>query len=260
MKREHPLISIITVVYNGASEIEATLDSVFNQACPSYEALVIDGGSTDGTVELLDRYRDRLSICISEPDNGIYDAMNKGISHARGEWIYFLNCGDRFTDAYVLDSISRHLPPAGVPLVIGRVNYCRHGKVLYQLPTSIPPDNTPRSLFRSHLCHQAMFTRRSCLIAVGRFTPRFPTFSDFFTSYRIVQEGGGIERVDLTIANFDGVGVSSDSRVAVQLYREAEAMFAALGDPRGRYHYAVGYLRAILYQLRVRMIGARCCH
>jgi glycosyltransferase involved in cell wall biosynthesis len=100
-----PLISIITVVYNGVSILEPTILSVINQTYKNIEYIIIDGGSTDGTVDIIKNYEDRLAYWISETDKGIYDAMNKGIDKATGIWINFMNSGDCFCDIYVLDAI-----------------------------------------------------------------------------------------------------------------------------------------------------------
>lgn len=89
-------VSVITVVFNDVKHIKGTMESFFSQTYENKEYIVIDGGSTDGTKEIIERYADRLAYWCSEPDGGIYDAMNKGISHATGGWINFLNCGDRF--------------------------------------------------------------------------------------------------------------------------------------------------------------------
>ena len=91
-----PLISIITVVRNGRDVIEQTIRSVFDQRYPNIEYIIIDGGSTDGTVEIIRKYADRLSFWTSEPDSGIYDAMNKALDHVHGEGHLFLNAGDYF--------------------------------------------------------------------------------------------------------------------------------------------------------------------
>jgi glycosyltransferase involved in cell wall biosynthesis len=92
--KKEPLISIITVVYNGVKTIEQTFKSVFNQGYNNIEYIVIDGGSTDGTIEIIEKYADQLAVWISEPDNGLYDAMNKGISLANGELIGMINSDD----------------------------------------------------------------------------------------------------------------------------------------------------------------------
>jgi len=91
-----PLISVITVVRNGREVIEQTIRSVLDQRYPNLEYIVIDGGSTDGTVDIIKRYASRIAYWVSEPDNGIYDAMNKALDHVHGDGHLFLNAGDYF--------------------------------------------------------------------------------------------------------------------------------------------------------------------
>lgn len=101
----HPKISVITVCYNAVKELEKTILSVINQTYNNLEYIIVDGGSTDGTIEIIKKYEYKITFWISEPDNGIYDAMNKGIRHANGEWINFMNAGDIFNDNQVLEKI-----------------------------------------------------------------------------------------------------------------------------------------------------------
>ena len=98
----NPLISIVTVVYNGKVFLEETILSIINQTYKNIEYIIIDGGSTDGTVDIIKKYENKISYWISEKDNGIYDAMNKGIKKSTGEWINFMNAGDLFNDNNVL--------------------------------------------------------------------------------------------------------------------------------------------------------------
>lgn len=98
-------ISVVTVCYNAADTIEKTILSVLNQTYHDIEYIIIDGGSTDGTVEIIRKYADKIAYWVSEPDKGIYDAMNKGIEVATGEWLNFMNAGDLFCDKFVLTNV-----------------------------------------------------------------------------------------------------------------------------------------------------------
>lgn len=102
---EKPLISIITVVFNGEKYLEETIQSVINQTYDNVEYIIIDGGSTDGTLEIIKRYEDNIDYWSSEPDRGIYDAMNKGLIVASGEFVNFLNGGDKFYRPDLLEDI-----------------------------------------------------------------------------------------------------------------------------------------------------------
>lgn len=104
IKKTVPLVTIITVSYNAVDVIEKTILSVLEQTYRRIEYLIIDGGSTDGTLNVIKKYEDRITYWISEPDRGIYDAMNKGIQKSNGEWINFMNSGDSF---YAQDIISK---------------------------------------------------------------------------------------------------------------------------------------------------------
>jgi glycosyltransferase involved in cell wall biosynthesis len=245
-----PLFTVVTVIFNGEKELESTILSVLNQSYSNVEYIIVDGRSTDGTLDILRKYEDSIDYWVSEPDRGIYDAMNKGIRHARGEWLYFLNCGDCFADSEVLAKVALPAARTDVPLVIGRVNYLCGDRVLKQFPVTVPTEITARALFRSKFCHQAFFARRRSYIDAGGFDTRFPVFSDFHTAYRIIRDGGGFDRINLTIADFDGSGVSSDPRHALQLYCEAERVLTCLGESRGPVSFGLGYLRALAYQLR----------
>ncbi len=102
---DKPLISIITVVFNGEKYLEETIQSVINQTYSNVEYIIIDGGSSDGTLDIIKKYEGKIDYWVSEKDKGIYDAMNKGIDVASGEWINFMNAGDGFYADDVLDKI-----------------------------------------------------------------------------------------------------------------------------------------------------------
>lgn len=105
MQEYQPIVSVITVVYNAVSSIEITLKSVLSQTYSNIEYIVIDGGSKDGTCDVIGKYRDRLAYYVSEPDKGIYDAMNKGIRVSHGKWMNFMNAGDEFYSSDTLERV-----------------------------------------------------------------------------------------------------------------------------------------------------------
>ena len=94
-------VSVVTVVYNGAATLERTIQSVLAQDLPDIEYIIVDGGSNDGTLDIIRRYEDRLTYWISEKDQGIYDAMNKGVSLCTGEWVGLINADDAYADGAV---------------------------------------------------------------------------------------------------------------------------------------------------------------
>lgn len=112
-------ISVITVVFNDVAHIRATMESFFSQTWEEKEYIVIDGGSTDGTAEIIKEYADRLAYWCSEKDNGIYDAMNKGIMHATGDWINILNCGDYYCSKNTLKNIFEDKSYKNIDVIYG---------------------------------------------------------------------------------------------------------------------------------------------
>ena len=102
-------LSVITINYNNRDGLRKTIESVVNQTCKDFEYVIIDGGSTDGSVDVIKEYADRINYWVSEPDKGIYNAMNKGIDVAQGEYCLFLNSGDYLFDNYVLSEVALHL-------------------------------------------------------------------------------------------------------------------------------------------------------
>jgi glycosyltransferase involved in cell wall biosynthesis len=120
--RENSLVTVVTVVYNCAASIEATILSVISQSHPDIEYIVVDGGSTDGTVQIIQKYEQHIDYWISETDRGIYNAMNKGIDLSTGKWINFMNSGDCFHSSKTVENISNDLDER-FAVVAGGVQY-----------------------------------------------------------------------------------------------------------------------------------------
>lgn len=150
-----PKISVITVVRNDVAHIEQTMLSVLNQTYTNIEYIVIDGGSTDGTVDIIRKYVDRLAYWVSEPDGGIYPAMNKGLEHVTGEWVNFMNSGDTFAGERVVEVIfgGKHNLD-GKKVIGGHTHkvYADHIEEMYALDGSSVYCKLP-------FCHQSTFVK-----------------------------------------------------------------------------------------------------
>ncbi len=103
-----PKLSIVTIVYNGEDVLEGTIKSVVSQTYPSIEYIIVDGASKDGTLEIIQKYKEHIDILVSEPDKGLYDAMNKGISLATGDYLWFMNAGDHIPNPQVVEQIFKN--------------------------------------------------------------------------------------------------------------------------------------------------------
>ena len=158
----YPKVSIITVVYNGIEFLEETIKSVISQTYPNIEYIIVDGGSTDGTLDIIKKYEAHITKWISEPDKGIYDAMNKGIDLATGDWQNFLNAGDSFVSNDVLEKIFTS-DLENITLVYGDIIAIReNGQKLNVNAIDLKDD---KSIIKGmKVCHQAIFYNKNIMI------------------------------------------------------------------------------------------------
>lgn len=166
-----PLVSVITAVRNARDTIAGTIESVAAQTYGNIEHIVIDGGSTDGTVGVLQSYDGFLEIWRSEPDRGIADAFNKGVAASRGDWINFQGAGDRFTGPDAVARVMARAPASGNALIAGAV--IRADEAGRPLRTFSPPRPFRKQslLFRMSLPHQGLFVPRPMFDRYGPFDP-----------------------------------------------------------------------------------------
>lgn len=205
-------ISIVTVVYNDYKNIEDTINSVLSQEYNNIEYIVIDGGSTDGTVDIIKRYADRLSYWISEPDKGIYDAMNKGIEHCTGQWINFMNCGDTFNSNDVISKIFSNQENLLADVLYGDVllQYNNIGAIIRRY-NNLKPDTVS-----TNLCHQSTFIRTE-LMRKYKYDTSFKIAADVYFFYQIHEkEDAQFKYVPIVVANYeseDGVSAKNLRRM-----------------------------------------------
>ncbi|MGQ1891295.1 glycosyltransferase family 2 protein [Thermophagus sp. OGC60D27] len=199
-------LSIITVNLNDAAGLRKTIDSVATQTFTNYEHLIIDGGSTDGSVDVIKEYEKQYNgienglFWVSEPDKGIYDAMNKGILQSNGEYIYFLNTGDiLFPDAF---SAIFSKQKEKIPFIYGNVK---------RIPSNMIYDGEfdLKKLFKKNICHQAIFYHRTLFKQLGLFNTQYKTRADYAFNIQVFSKGFKTLYLPVTIANYNDSGISS---------------------------------------------------
>lgn len=163
------LITIITVCYNAEEHIEDTIKSIINQNYKYIEYIIIDGGSSDGTLDIIKKYKDKIDYFISEKDDGIYDAMNKGISKANGEYLLFLNAGDDFCDTDTLSNIFSKKDFLNEDIIYGSsivVDTDRTKEILLK-PKLFTKFNLLFWTTRT-VCHQAIFVKKNIVVPYSK--------------------------------------------------------------------------------------------
>ena len=218
-------ISVITVSLNSIKTIEHTIRSVICQDYPMTEYIIVDGGSSDGTVDIIKKYDDSISYWISETDNGIYEAMNKGIRVATGDYVLFLNSDDYFIDSGVLSRISEYLLNEK-EIVIGRVFY--KGKL--SEPVDNNSDKSP--FYEIFYPHQATFVPRIFYDMIGNFDESYKIAADFEWFCRAVYNGISIKWVDEAVSVFSLGGLSSTFQCVIDAYNISEKYMRLVGDTK----------------------------
>ena len=210
------IISIITINFNNLKGMEETLDSVLSQTYADKELIVIDGGSTDGSAEYINSHKDSFAYSVSEKDKGIYNAMNKGVSHATGDYVIFMNSGDCFFNSDVLkDVFERKIISSDV--VYG-CTLCspEPGKAFLRIPHAL--DVMQRNRI-SAICHQSAFIKCSLMKEIG-YDERYKLLGDYAFFYYCYQHGFSFQEVNKIISIYDTIGASSNPKNRWQSYKE----------------------------------------
>lgn len=205
-----PLVTIVTVAYNAVDTIEDTILSVINQDYANKEYFVIDGGSTDGTVSIIKKYEDKITGWVSEKDNGIYDAMNKGILMGHGDWVNFRNCGDVFAEKDSLSKVFSKYYDDDVMVVHGDCyRTCEYG---YRISGPMP-----FSKYKVHMpiIHPATFIRLD-LHKKWLFDTSYRVAADYNMIYKCIEAGYRFEHAAVPIVVFPQGGFSDQNwRIAL---------------------------------------------
>lgn len=195
--------SIITVCYNAVMEIERTLLSIINQDYFDKEIIVVDGLSTDGTNDIVRKYNKEINIHISERDNGIYDAMNKGLQFATGEYVIFMNAGDCFWNNSVLKQVAGRITNKQI-VYYGDTMY-DYGEYQELKKSKI----SRYSITRRNICHQSIFYPRAAIQDYG-YDLKYKILSDWNLNIKLFRKSG-FEHISLVVSHFYANGISSNT-------------------------------------------------
>jgi glycosyltransferase involved in cell wall biosynthesis len=207
---DRPLITIITPVFNAEESLESSILSVVSQNCDSFEYIIVDGASTDGTLEILRKHESSVDYWISEPDRGIYDAMNKGVQLARGRWVCFLGSDDTLCDS--LGAVAQLLCDDQT-VYYGNV-FKTGSKRLYDGAFG------PLKLSRHNICQQAIFYPRT-LFEVRQFDLRYRLLGDWEFNMRTYSDSRfKFQFIPVTIANYNELSGKSAVEIDAQFWMD----------------------------------------
>lgn len=240
-----PLVTVVTVVYNAVALIEATIKSVLGQSYSNLEYIIIDGGSTDGTIDVIRRYEDQLAYFVTEPDHGIYDAMNKGLAHAKGDWLSFMNAGDTFYDSHVIKNVftafAEHDYGDEYKIIYGDVAM----KILGQPEIIKRLDNIRQEKEPFSLNHQSTFTRADFLREVGGYDTSYKIAADANSFYQAYQKGYKFVHVPVIISSYETMeGVSAVN--PMRMFREFSRI---IGRTKTSCSWWKGFVKALLLNI-----------
>lgn len=198
-----PLLSVVVACRNPGPRLRAALESIWAQPDGACEIVVVDGASTDGTREWLGTQRARLGALVSEPDAGVYAAMNKGVAAARGDWVIFLGADDRLVEG-ALTAMAPELKKTAADVVVGEAAY-DDGRV-YRLGASAA------AVRRNFIHHQATFYRRTLFATQGRFDDRLQLQADYDFNLRLLHSGVPFAAVAVRVATCGSGGLSDSGQ------------------------------------------------
>ncbi|MDU4959260.1 MAG: glycosyltransferase family 2 protein [Sporomusaceae bacterium] len=232
-------ISIITVCYNAASTIEQTILSVINQTYESLEYIIIDGASTDGTPDIIKKFQDKITYWVSEPDTGIYQAMNKGVAASIGDYVYFLGADDSLFNKNTIATVSRYLKEAKPEVLCGAI-YVVDDVFHTRMQKRTGRRLSQEEVYTGQIApHQGMFIRTN-LMKKYRYNEKYKIAGDYDLFLRLNKDGCHIKYIDDVIAFYSNGGVGA-SRNMPRVHECSESIGSHLpGEYVGKYQRTEG--------------------
>lgn len=219
----HPKFSLITVTYNAGAVLEDTIQSIITQTYKNVEYILIDGASTDNTMRIVERYRDHIHTVVSEPDQGLYDAMNKGLSLATGDYVCFLNAGDCLHEddtllGMVHSVAASHEAPCPPDVLYGDTALVDSEGHFLRMRRLTPPEHLTWKSFRHGMlvCHQAFFARRAI---APQYNLRYRFSADFDWCIRVMKQARYLHNTHLTLVDYLDEGLTTRNHRASLIER-----------------------------------------
>ena len=209
-----PVFSIITISYNAEATIERTIKSVLGQNYPDIEYIIVDGLSTDGTMDIVEKYRGKISKILSEKDAGIYDAMNKGLALASGDYVWFINSGDSIYSDDTVSEIVNQINTSVLPdIIYGETAIVDADNKFLYMRRLKAPEQLNRKSFKNGMMvsHQSFIVKRAI---APLFDTRYRFSADFDWCIKCMQAGGSIHNTRLVLSNYLNEGTTTQNMKA----------------------------------------------
>lgn len=210
--KTNPFFSILIPTFNSEGTIKIAIDSIVNQLFTDFEILIIDACSSDLTLKIVESFKDKRIKIVSERDKGVYDAMNKGITLAQGEWVYFLGSDDEFNNDKVLFNIYQHLKQNNsINILYGNV-FFNSGRPAWASSSNIYDGVfTFEKLLNQNICHQSIFYKKDFIVSNKlSYSLKYPICADWDFNIKAWLKSS-FTYIDLVVANFNAGGISSSN-------------------------------------------------
>jgi len=221
-----PLVSIVTVVYNGEKYIEETIESIINQSYPNIEYIIVDGRSMDGTLDIIKKYEDKIDLWISQEDSGMYQALNKGFKAAKGDIFAYLNSDDLYYDKKVIEKVVRTFNEEDVDLVFGDVQFIdENSDEFFQYKSFALPRELIRYLARIPFLQPSTFWKREVYERVDGFDERLKYVADAKFFFQVLlDEKVRYQKVDHILSKFRIHPEAYSSKLKIAMKKEFDMM------------------------------------
>lgn len=245
---KQPKFSIITITYNAEKTLEPTIRSIIEQDYPNIEYLIIDGASKDGTGKIIERYRDHIDTVVSEPDKGLYDAMNKGLARATGDYVWFINAGDAlhspFTVRRIVEGLKGELPD----VIYGETALVDMTRTFVGMRRLKAPKKLSYKSFKHGMlvCHQSFIAKRSL---TEPYDLQYRFSSDFDWCIRCMQKSKTLHNTELILTDYLSEGMTTANRKA-SLKERYNIMCKYYGTPTVLVMHGWFAVRALISKLK----------